>query len=277
MVVAAQAGASDALNNSGSMALSPARFELEMKPGTETTVVVNLDYRSDGGSTLPARIVATLNDWTITKDGRVEYSRANTQPNSASPWLIYTPGEAPVIPGTTHQIRVTIAVPPNATPGDHLSALIIEQRPEKLKFDQNTKQVIVRYRMASVFYIKVPGLTKKGSVENLYAESTPDGIVVTPSLKNEGNSMVRPVSGIKIIDVDGKVVADLPETEVLPVLAGAGLNQPVTIAKSLAPGTYTVKYRVDFQDGGKATEGVTDLIVRAVPQIASSAKPAKKP
>src|SRR5262245_1426041 len=102
------------MQDRGSMALAPARFELEMKPGTETTVVVDLDYRSAADVTKPARIVASLNDWTITRDGRVEFFPANTQPNSASPWLIYSPGEAAVMPGTVHQIRVTIAVPPNA-------------------------------------------------------------------------------------------------------------------------------------------------------------------
>ncbi|MEQ1921072.1 MAG: hypothetical protein ABL952_01060 [Pyrinomonadaceae bacterium] len=104
-----------ALAQSGGMALGPARFELEMKPGTETTVVVNLDYKAGDNVTQPARIVATLNDWTITKDGRVEYFPAGTQANSASPWLIYSPGEAAVTPGTIHQIRVTISVPANAT------------------------------------------------------------------------------------------------------------------------------------------------------------------
>ncbi len=259
----------------GSMAVSPARFELEMKPGTETTVVVNLDYRSGGESKEPVRIVASLNDWTITKDGRVEYFKANTRENSASPWLIYTPGEAAVVPGTIHQIRVTIAVPQNALPGDHLTSLIIEQRPEKLKYEANSKQMIVRYRMASVFYIKVPGLTKKGSVENLIAEATPDGILVTPTLKNDGNSVIRPVANVKVFDPDGKMVADIPESEILPVLAGSLLDQPVTIAKSLAPGSYTVKYRIDFQDGGKVTEGITDLVVKT--QIAAGEKPAKKP
>ena len=64
----------------------------------------------------------------------------------------------------------------------------------------------------------------------------------------------------------------------LPVLAGAELNQKVAIPKSLPPGTYSVKYRVDFQDGGKATEGITDLVVKAtVPQIATSDKVTKKP
>ena len=274
---AAQIAASDSPSKGGSMALSPARFELEMKPGTETTVVVNLDYRSSGGSTQPARIVATLNDWNITKDGRVEFFPANSQANSASSWLLYSPGEASVMPGTIHQIRVTIVVPANAAPGDHLAALVVEQRPDSIKYEQNVRQMIVRYRMASVFYIKVAGLTKKGSFENLFAESTPTGIVVTSLLKNEGNSMIRPTASMTILDMDGKTVADLPEAETLPILARAETARSVLIDKALPVGKYTVKYRVDFQDGRPATEGVTDLVVNAAPQIATSGSPTKKP
>lgn len=262
---------------SGSMAVSPARFELEMKPGTEQTVVVNLDYRAGTLSKAPVRIMASLNDWTITKDGRVEYSRANSLPNSASSWLIYTPGEAAVVPGTIHQIRVTIAVPLNATPGDHLTSLIIEQRPESYKNDGNLKQVVVRYRMASVFYIKVPGLTKKGNFENLLAESTSGGFVVTPVLKNEGNSVIRPSASLTVSDADGKTVTEMTGLEPLPVLGGSETAQPLLIEKQLPPGTYSVKYRVDFQDGRPATEGVTDLVVKTVPQIATGNPPAKKP
>lgn len=273
----AQITALDGPENGGSMALAPARFELEMKPGTETTVVINLDFRASAGSTQPARIVASLNDWNITKDGRVEYFPANTRPNSASPWLIYSPGEAAVTPGTVHQIRVTISVPPNARPGDHLTALIIEQRPENIKFDQNVRQMIVRYRMASVFYIKVGELTRHGNFDNLLAESTPDSIIITPTLKNDGNSMIRPVSSVKIFDIDGKVVADVPEIEPLPILAGSESNQALVIAKTLPPGAYIVKYRIDFQDGRKSTEGITDLVVKTAPQIASSGKPTPKP
>lgn len=274
--IAAQIATTNSPSNGGSMALAPARFELEMKPGTETTVVVNLDYRALGISRQPVRIVASLNDWNITKDGQVEYYRANSRPRSASSWLIYSPGEAAVTPGTVHQIRVTISVPPNAAPGDHLTALIIEQRPETLKLEQNVRQMIVRYRMASVFYIKVAGLTRNGSFENLYAASGPEGIVVTPSLKNDGNSVVRPIGSVKILDDEGKIVADIPEAETLPILAGNELSQPVLIGKVLPPGNYTVKYRIDFQNGGKVTEGVTELAVKP-PQIASSEKPKAKP
>lgn len=270
-------GASDA-KPGGGMAISPARVELEMKPSSETTVVVNLDYHSVGGSTQPARIVASLNDWTINKEGGVDFFRANSRPNSASSWLIYSPGEAAVLPGAVHQIRVTISVPADATPGDHLAALIIEQRPETLKTEKNTRQMVIRYRMASVFYIKVvPGLTKRGDFGNLYAESTPDGIVVTPTFRNEGNSVIRPVGTVTIVDVGGNVVAELPNFEHFPLLGRSEMSKPVLIEKALPPGSYSVKYKVDFQDGGKTIEGVTDLLVKPPTQTARSGGSVPKP
>ncbi len=264
------------LAQAGSMALGPARFELEMKPGTETTVVVNLDYKLAGEQSKPVRIMASLNDWTLTSDGRVEYFPANSRPDSASSWLLYTPGEAVVAPGLQHQIRVTISVPLNATPGDHLSALIVEQRPDTIKVVQNTRQVVVRYRLASVFYIKVGALTRKGNFENLVAESRDGGISVTPVLTNEGNSVIRPTASITVADADGKPVAEVGEAETLPVLANATAARPFFIEKSLAAGKYTVKYRIDFQDGRPPTEGVTELNVPA-PQVASSGTTPKKP
>jgi hypothetical protein len=258
----------------GSMAMAPARFELEMQPGTETTVVIGVDFKADAAEK-PVRIVASLNDWTMKKEGQIEFFPANTQANSASPWLIYSPGEATVMPGILHQIRVTVSVPANATPGDHLAALVIEQRPDTIKLATNARQVVVRYRLATVFYIKVGGLTRKGNFENLFAEASPDGIIVTPTFKNEGNSVIRPLTSVSVVDGEGKEVAAVAQGENLPVLAGSQLAQPRLIEQTLAAGKYKVKYRVDFQDGRAATEGVTDLVVS--PQIARGADQKKKP
>jgi hypothetical protein len=253
------------------IALAPARVELEMQPGSETTFVVNLDYRSAaGGTTKPARIVASLNDWSITRDGRVEFYKANTQPNSASSWIVYSPAETTVAPGSTHSIRVTVSVPPDAAPGDHLAALIVEERPDSIKLNQNARQVVVHYRMASVFYIKVGKLSRRGALENLQAEVSPkgDALVVTPTLKNDGNSVLRPTASLKILDSEGKPVIELAESDPLPVLGNSVLSQPTLLEKQLPPGVYTVKYKVDFQDGNRPVEGITDLTVK---------EPAKKP
>jgi len=251
------------------ISLAPARLELEMQPGSETTVVVNLDYHSMGANPQPVRIVASLNDWTIDRDGQVQFERANTLPNSASRWLIYSPAETTVVPGNLHAIRVTVSVPKDATPGDHLTALIIEQRPDNLKLNQNLRQVVIRYRMAAVFYIKVPQLRRLGSLESLRAEATADSVVVTPLLKNAGNSVIRPLTSLKVTNGAGVAVAELPQKESLPLLGGAELLQPLVLETRLAPGTYNVKYRVDFQDGSRPTEGVTELVIPQSPRTSN--------
>ncbi|MBV9240447.1 MAG: hypothetical protein JO314_00435 [Acidobacteria bacterium] len=260
----------------GSMALAPARFELEMQPGTEKTVVINVDYKNTDATATPARIVASLNDWTMTRDGQVQFYPSGSRPGSASSWMFYSPGEASVAPGVTHQIRVTVSVPANAIPGDHLAALIIEQRPENLRANGNARQMIVRYRMASVFYIKVGGVTRKGDLLDLLAVADPDGIAIKPLLANQGNSVLRPTASVSISEADGKPVIDLPESEILPVLGGNESISNLKIDKVLPMGKYTVKCRIDFQNGQPAIEGVTDLVIRQT-QIASSGQSAKKP
>ena len=261
--VSAQAANPDATPNPAGtgISLAPARFELEMTPGSETTVVVNLDYRSTTQNSQPVRIMASLNDWTIDRDGQVKFEKANTLPNSASSWLIYSPAETTVTPGNQHAIRVTISVPKDATMGDHLTALIIEQRPDNLKLNQNRRQMVIRYRMAAVFYIKVPNLRRQGSLESLRAEAKGDQVIVTPLLKNAGNSVIRPLTSLKVTDRSGASVAELPQKESLPLLGGAELRQPLVLETRLSPGTYNVKYRVDFQDGSRPTEGITELVV----------------
>ena len=243
------------------ISLAPARFELEMLPGSETTVVVNLDYKGTAENSQPVRIVASLNDWTIDRDGQVQFEKASTLPNSASSWLIYSPAETTVTPGNLHAIRVTISVPKDATPGDHLTALIIEQRPESLKLNENRRQMVIRYRMGAVFYIKVPQLRRRGSLESLRAEAKGDQVIVTPLLKNDGNSVIRPLTSLKVTDSSGVAIAELPLKESLPLLGGAELNHRLVLETRLAPGTYNVKYRVDFQDGSRPTEGITELVV----------------
>ena len=243
------------------ISLAPARLELEMQPGSETTVVINLDYHNNTGNAQPVRIVASLNDWTIDRNGQVQFERPNTLPNSASSWLIYSPAETTVTPGNLHAIRVTISVPKDATPGDHLTSLIVEQRPDNIKLNENRRQMVIRYRMAAVFYIKVPQLRRQGSLESLRAEANADHVVVTPLLKNAGNSVVRPLTSLKVTDSTGVSVVELPQKESLPLLGGAELAQPLVLESRLAPGTYTVKYRVDFQDGSRPTEGITELVI----------------
>jgi hypothetical protein len=244
------------------IAISPSRIELPMMPGTEKTIVVNLIYSSDTGRGQSTRVVAYLGDWDITKEGKVDFYPAGSRPGSASPWLVYSPTEVTVEPGKAHPIRVTISVPKDATPGDHLAALFVEPRPDNIKLEQNRKQVRMKFRLAAVFYIMVPNLTQNASLENLKVEAIEKGVVVTPGLKNEGNSHVRPVYSIKLLDQTGVTMAAVPETESLPVLAGSEMEMPILIETALPAGNYSVQYRVKFGEARAVTEGHAELLVK---------------
>lgn len=248
---------------SASVALAPARFQLDMMPGTETTVVVNLNHRSAGTDAGTFRVIASLNDWNISSEGQVEFHKAGTQPNSASSWMIFSPAEVAVRPGRTHAIRVTITVPKDATPGDHLAALIVEPRGDNKRTVGAQLQMSVRFRMAAVFYITVPQATRHGVLQNLKAEAAANGVIITPTLKNEGNSMIRPVSSLTISDTTGRVVAELSAGgEEMPILGNSETKPRLLIQRTLPPGAYSVRYRIDFQDGGKVTEGITELLIK---------------
>ncbi|MBF5043140.1 hypothetical protein FGE12_12145 [Aggregicoccus sp. 17bor-14] len=265
----APAPAETAAPRPNELALAPSRFELPIAPGDEQTVVVNVI--SSGSGTTPLRLRASLGDWALSATGDMSFDKPGTTPRSATPWMLYSPAELSVAPGQTHPVRVTISVPKDAAPGDYTAVLFVEERPADLKQRTNTKQLMFHFRLAAIFYVMVPPFTLKGSLTGLRAEATARGLEVTPSLKNEGNTHLRPVQSFQVVDGSGKVVLEQEPTEAFPVLAGTTTSQALR-SQLPAPGEYSLRYRVDFKDGGKVVEGRTKLVVPA----AAPPAPAKK-
>jgi hypothetical protein len=263
-VYSAASAQSDALRQPSldDVAITPSRHELIMAPGTERTVVVDVIYTSESGKSAPARLIAYLNDWSIDKSGSMQFYTAGANPDSATSWIIHSPVELSIVPGSVTAIRVTVSVPKDATPGDHTAAIILEPRPDVIKTDPTRKRLQTRFRLAAIFYIMVPELTRKGSLQNLRAEAGDKGITIIPTIRNEGNTHVRPVHSIKVVDPAGVIAAEINDTEWLPVLGGTETELRLLIEKAIPPGTYSVRYRVNFADGSALTEGQTELVVR---------------
>lgn len=259
-----QASAQPKIPELDDITISPSRHELVLLPGAVKTVVVKLIYTAVSDKAEPTRVLAYLGDWSLSRDGKISFYKPGTITNSACAWLAHSPVEDTIMPGNTHAIRVTISVPPDAKPGDHLAVLFVEPRGDNLKPAQNKKQVRMKFRLASIFYIMVPDLTRKPSLENLRAEASEKSVVVTPSFKNEGNSHVRPVCSIKVVDQAGVIVAEMSNIELLPVLATSEIDIPVMVDVSLGEGSYQVRCRVDF-GYGEVIEGRTDLVIRSKP------------
>jgi hypothetical protein len=249
--------------------ISPSRQELVMMPGAVKTVVVKLIYTSVSGKAEPTRIFVYPGDWNLSRHGKMGFYKPGTLENSACAWLTYSPIEDTIMPGKTHAIRVTISVPADAKPGDHLAALFVEPRGDNLKLAQNQKQVRMKFRLTAIFYIMVPDLTRKPSLESLKAVAYEKSVIITPSFKNDGNSHVRPVCSVKVIDQTGVIVAEVSDIETLPVLANSEIDLPMWIDKSLPEGSYQVRYRVDF-GYGEIVEGRTELVVKQKSGVATA-------
>jgi hypothetical protein len=73
--------------------------------------------------------------------------------------------------------------------------------------------------------------------------------------------VIRPLTSLRVTDSSGLSVVEVPQKESLPLLGGSELVQPLVVETRLTPGTYNVKYRVDFQDGSRPTEGITELVI----------------
>jgi hypothetical protein len=257
---------------SSEIALAPSRFELPINPGEEQTVVVNVISSGGGPGAKPIRLRASLGDWTMSPDGEMRFDKPGATPGSAAPWMLYSPAELTVTPGQTHPIRVTLSVPKDAPPGDHLAVLFVEERPADIKQRTNTKQLMFHFRLAAVFYVMVPPFSLKGSLTGLRAEVTPRGLEVTPSLRNEGNTHLRPVQSFQVVDGSGKVVLEQQPSESFPVLGGTATSRPLVLSQQPTPGEYSLRYRVDFKDGGKVVEGRTKLVVPAPPAPTTRSK-----
>lgn len=249
----------------GELALAPSRFELPMEPGTEQTVVVNVISSGAGAGAAPLRLLASLGDWSASADGQLQFAKPGTLPGSAAPWMIYSPVELTVKPGSTHSIRVTVSVPKDATPGDHTAVLFVEERPGDIRTKRNVKQLVFHFRLAAIFYVMVPPFTAKGSLVNLVAAPAADGLQIRPTLKNEGNVHLRPVQSFQLLDAAGNVVAEQTPADAAPVMANAHSQQVLTVTRPLPPGEYSLRYRVDFKDGGKVIEGRTRVRIPAEP------------
>lgn len=250
------------------LALAPARQVLRMMPGEEKTVVVNVRYSAVSSGAEGARLKAYLVDWDQASTGEARFHRAGTRPDSASQWLLFSPAEMRVAPGVPLPIRVTISVPRDAEPGDHLVALMVEPRLASLKTEGQSKHVRVAVRLGTLFYIMVGELTAQLALEDLAAEVDDGTVVVTPTLRNTGNSHVRPLHGIEIFDAEGARVAGIDETEGAAVLGGSRIRPPLKVSTALAPGRYTVRYRVDPRAGAKVLVGEIDLSVSPVERLA---------
>jgi len=240
--------------NGPSLRISPAIFDLDLRPGDNVTKEIYVFNESNKD----AEIISEVADFSYNQNGQIVFSEEgveNAATTSMKKWMSYPEKEFPLKAGENKKLTFSINVPANAEPGGHYGVMFFKTKP------QGEGNVGVSARVGALVLVTLPGnVTKTGSVSNFQVGSIDMKNNITPAsfiakgpvgfsftILNSGNAHFIPTGNIIITDMWGKQVA-----EVKPQEARAFPGVPRTYVQSahFDPwGSYTATLSLKDGDG----------------------------
>ncbi len=228
------------------LGLSPMRFELKMTPGVEHSGVLTLS--SDSADKV--RVRAEPLDFLIDQNQTPQFeSRISAESDfSCRDWLSINPVETVVGSLKQVNVRYTIRVPAaTASPRGYHCAIGFTTLPTEAQVGGTGIRTAVQ--VVSALYVTVGSPGIEGGFKELRLVRSTEGDqprwVGEVVLQNRCQTHFRPVGELSVLDGDGKVIESVTITP-LPALPNREQRYLVPFARSLEPGPYTLRARVDF-------------------------------
>lgn len=257
------------------MGLSPARVDENMLPGQQKTIVYSFVNASP---TSNVRIQVSVLDWYQDDHGNMVSQPPGSYKYSASDWLEISPAEFVVKPRQTQLVRVTYSVPAGTKPGEYLTSLIFRQRVIVPPVKQRVAgQLVPEGAIASVSYIDIAPAERKPTLESMKYEpaSGDNPPAIEWTIKNDGNSHVRPSGNIQIKDAEDKTVVSEGLKD-MPVVLRESHSLNEYALKGLKPGKYKALLNLDLDpDNYKLERGSLDFEITAAPPKTQSSSAEK--
>jgi hypothetical protein len=239
-------------------------FDLTMRPGETRSLAVEIG--NDGHEALAARTYAA-DVYTIINGGFG--GRLRDEPRTGTTrWLDYAPEVLELSPGEDVHQAFTVAVPADATPGEYITSLILENDAPVSGGGPMVLDQVVRQAVAVV--VTVPGLRSPGlRIDDATHTVVAGTSIVSVAVENTGNVRLKPVIAFTLLDPAG---AQVSQTSV-PMdtfYARTATFVEIPLAALLAPGMYTIRLTLDdAAEGARAEASSIRLVVEAMPDAAS--------
>jgi hypothetical protein len=248
------------------LGLAPMRLEFGAAAGAQHSGVLTLV--NDSGATV--RVRTELLDFSVdsSQTPQFEPSLPSEEGLSCRDWLAVNPMETELGVGQQLLIRYTIRVPQSAaSPRSYHCAAGFSTLPTAGQLGANGIRTAVR--VVSAFYVVVGKPAIEGGFKDmkLVRHTNSDqkpvwfGEVV---MQNFSYMHFRPVGELSILDAAGKVVESAKFVP-MPVLPKREQRLLVPFKSDLAPGTYTLRARVDTGNN-QIEEGTAVVSAGGVPQ-----------
>jgi hypothetical protein len=224
-----------------SISVAPIRVEHAVAAGGNLTEAIAIS--NDDTSTTHIRM--KIEDWSLTRDGAIDFVAAGSRPFSAALWIKVNPREFDLPPGQSLNVRYSLTVPKDAAPGGYRAAIVFATVPRP-KPGEKQSRVMLEGRIATILYETVGAPVPSGEITNLTFGMHPDGKPeFLISFQNTGKVHFRTRGEIFIRDKERKEVARVPLPDV-PVLPQSSRDLKATLEEKLLPGDYVAELIIDI-------------------------------
>lgn len=214
------------------------RLVFTLGPGETATYAVVAVNNSDS----PLRLAMIGAAATTASGGGIAF------PETATPdsWVSLSVPDLSLEPKGRGQFLFTIAVPEDASPGDYLSGIVVQEAGQTDKQVERAVIFSVVQRQALTVHVIVPG-PKFASLKVVSIKQVWDGAAVgfDVELHNTGNVRAKTKGTLTVTDKSGKVIGSFP-IELGPILAGDTLVHHVSSGAALPPGQYGASVQMSF-------------------------------
>lgn len=176
------------------------------------------------------------------------FEKIATHPNSARPYLQFSPTEIVVAPGVSRDVRLNIVIPPSKPNGEYRVAIFTEDLTERQITNPNNQLVtVIRPQIGAIFFVAKGEV--KPELSAIMAEWNAQTSKPRLVFKNQGNGSAYPVVSWKLKRGDTQVASHAIQGVVLQAQRERAVDLKIPEGTQLLPGEYDLTGEIDNKDG----------------------------
>jgi hypothetical protein len=210
------------------VAVSPPRFEVQMKPGERTRQILEITNSAPGASSFKIKTA----DWTLSPDGSVLFEDA-LRSGSCRPWVTLERRELTVQSGRPYRFRFEIAPPADAPAAECRFALLLEGEDQTTKSD--TLAIPYNARLGVIVYVGIGNVAPKIEIIGAAVQNINGRPTAVLKVKNTGTAHGRLSGFLSATDAGNTSLEFAPTPS--PIMPGESRDIPLTASRPGDPDT----------------------------------------
>lgn len=204
------------------VAVSPPRFELQIRPGEHTRQILEITNSATGQSSFKVKTA----DWTLAADGSVVFEDA-LRAGSCRPWVTLERRELTVQSGRPYRFRFEVSPPPDAPAAECRFALLLEGEDQTAQ----TGSLAIPYnaRLGVIVYVGIGNVVPKIEIVGAAVQNVNGRPTAVLKVKNTGTAHGRLSGFLSGTDAGNTSLEFAPTPS--PILPGESRDIPLTASR----------------------------------------------